>query len=193
MKPFLLVRVSVLLLVVFAVGCLFVSQAHGQDDSTAVDPAALFRNVTMAEAYKPIGQHNPILPHRFGADPYALVYKDRVYVYTTNDAIIRDGRGKVINNMYGLIRSISCASSADLVNWTDHGLIEIGPPLKGIATWAGNSWAPAAIYSGAASDDSHSSVSQLPILRLLRAVGGRRLQPDRDLLALPSDRADWHR
>ena len=46
---------------------------------------------------------------------------------------------------------------------------------------------------GAASDDSHSSVSQLPILRLLRAVGGRRLQPDRDLLALPSDRADWHR
>lgn len=146
MKPFLLVRVSVLLLVVFAVGCLFVSQAHGQDDSTAVDPAALFRNVTMAEAYKPIGQHNPILPHRFGADPYALVYRDRVYVYTTNDAIIRDGRGKVINNMYGLIRSISCASSADLVNWTDHGLIEIGPPLKGIATWAGNSWAPAAIY-----------------------------------------------
>jgi hypothetical protein len=122
MKPFSMVHVSALLLVVFAVLCLFVSRAHGQDNSSAIDPAALFRNVTIAEAYKPIGQHNPILPHRFGADPYALVYKNRVYVYATNDAVTRDGRGKVINNMYGLIRSISCVSSADLVNRTDHCL-----------------------------------------------------------------------
>lgn len=146
MKAPTAVRALFLLLVVLATACSFVDRAYGQDNSIVVDPAALFADLTIAEAYKPLGQHNPILPHRFGADPYVLVYGDRVYVYCTNDAIIRDGRGKVINNIYGMIRSISCASSADLVNWTDHGLIEIGPPLKGIATWAGNSWAPAAIY-----------------------------------------------
>ncbi len=106
---------------------------------------ALFQNIKIAEAYKPIGLHNPLLPHRFGADPYALAYEDRVYVYSTNDAIIKDASGKVVDNNYGLIRSINCISSSDLVNWTDHGWIDIGPPFRGIATWAGNSWAPAAI------------------------------------------------
>ena len=48
---------------------------------------SLFQNIKIAEAYKPIGLHNPLLPQRFGADPYALAY-EKVYVYSTNDAII---------------------------------------------------------------------------------------------------------
>jgi arabinoxylan arabinofuranohydrolase len=100
----------------------------------------------IARSYKPIGDHNPLLTHRFGADPYALVYGDRVYVYSTNDIIERDAAGRIIDNTYGKIRSINCISSDDLVNWTDHGWIDIGPQGRGIATWANNSWAPAAAY-----------------------------------------------
>ncbi len=129
----------IVMMVVLALVGLFVNQVKA-------NPAALFEDLEIARAYKPIGMHNPLLPHRFGADPYALVYGDRVYVYSTNDAIIRSRNGNVVDNNYGLIRSINCISSADLVNWTDHGWIEIGPPFRGLATWAGNSWAPAAIY-----------------------------------------------
>lgn len=111
-----------------------------------LDPSSLFADLAIAPAYKPIGDHNPILPHRFGADPYALVYNGRVYVYATNDAVVQTPAGTVIKNQYGLIRAISLVSSDDLVNWTDHGWIEIGPPGRGLAPWAGNSWAPAAAY-----------------------------------------------
>lgn len=100
----------------------------------------------IAGSYKPIGDHNPLISHRFGADPYALVYGDRVYVYSTNDIIERDAAGRIIDNSYGKIHTINCISSDDLVNWTDHGWIDIGPQGRGIAAWAGNSWAPAAAY-----------------------------------------------
>lgn len=100
----------------------------------------------IAKSYKPLGDHNPLMPHRFSADPYALVYGDRVYVYSTNDVIERDGAGRIVDNSYGKIHTINCISSDDLVNWTDHGWIYIGPQNQGVARWAGNSWAPAAAY-----------------------------------------------
>lgn len=108
--------------------------------------ASRLDSADIAKSYKPIGDHNPLMPHRFGADPYALVYGDRVYVYSTNDIIESDGVGRIIDNTYGKIHTINCISSDDLVNWTDHGWIYIGPQLQGIAKWANNSWAPAAAY-----------------------------------------------
>lgn len=118
------------------------------DTKPSVEPVKVeeLGSTGIARSYKPIGDHNPLLPHRFGADPYALVYGDRVYVYSTNDIIERDSSGKIIDNTYGKIHTINCISSDDLVNWTDHGWIDIGPQFQGIATWANNSWAPAAAY-----------------------------------------------
>lgn len=137
-----LLRLLVCLLAVSVAGCLLVNPYT----NAVTDPAALFADVEIAIAYKKFDEHNPILPHRFGADPYALVYGDRVYVYSTNDALLVDGQGNVLENVYGMIRTINCVSSADMVNWTDHGWIDIGAPYRGIAKWAGNSWAPAAIF-----------------------------------------------
>lgn len=132
-------RALIALMVVFILGGVFISQV-------GASPEALFEGLAIAPDYKPIGMHNPIISHRFGADPYALVYEDRVYVFATNDAIVRDGSGNIVDINYGLIRSLNLFSSADLVNWTDHGSINIGPPFRGLATWASNSWAPAAIH-----------------------------------------------
>lgn len=76
---------------------------------------------------------NPIISHKYTADPSALVYKDRVYVYMSNDE--DNNEGYQIYN-YTLI------SSDDLVNWTDHGEVF---KVKDISKWAGMAYAPSCI------------------------------------------------
>lgn len=88
---------------------------------------------------------NPLVAHKFGADPYALVYRDRVYLYMTNDRLEYDDAGKVKDNSYMSINKITVISSDDLVNWTDHGEIPVAVP-QGAAKWATQSWAPAAAH-----------------------------------------------
>ncbi len=88
---------------------------------------------------------NPVVSHKFGADPYALVFKDRVYLYNTNDVLEYDVNGEVKDNSYSTINKLSVVSSDDLVNWTDHGVINVAGP-EGAAKWATQSWAPAAAH-----------------------------------------------
>ncbi|KUP21717.1 glycoside hydrolase family 43 protein [Paenibacillus sp. DMB5] len=88
---------------------------------------------------------NPLVAHRYGADPYALVFGDRVYLYMTNDALEYDENGTVKENTYSSINKIAVISSSDLVNWTDHGEIKVAGP-HGEAKWATQSWAPAAVH-----------------------------------------------
>lgn len=88
---------------------------------------------------------NPVVSHKFGADPYALAVDERVYLYNTYDALEYDDDGNVKDNSYGTINKLSVISSSDLVNWTDHGAIQVAGPT-GAAAWATQSWAPAAAH-----------------------------------------------
>ncbi len=88
---------------------------------------------------------NPLVAHKFGADPYVLVYKDRVYVYATYDQFEYDAEGNVKDNTYAKINKLSVISSDDLMNWTDHGAVHAAGP-DGAAKWATQSWAPAAAH-----------------------------------------------
>lgn len=110
--------------------------------------SSLFGGLTLGTSLKNYTDHNPIAIHDFGADPWALVYDDRVYLYLTGDALQYD-EGVLKVEAYGLIRHLHILSSGDLVNWTDHGDVIIGGP-DGLAPWAnngeGNAWAPAAAY-----------------------------------------------
>lgn len=99
----------------------------------------------LLKSFKPAGDHNPIMTQRFGADPFAMIYKDRVYMYMTCDILTYDESGKLTENNYSKINTISVASSSDLVNWTDHGVV-YAAGKDGLATWGGNSWAPAACW-----------------------------------------------
>lgn len=94
---------------------------------------------------KKVGNKNPLITQRFGADPYALVYDGRVYIYMTGDEFMYDNEGKIIENNYSNIWTIRVISSDDLVNWTDHGEV-YAASSKGAAKWGGNSWAPAAAW-----------------------------------------------
>lgn len=92
--------------------------------------------------------HNPIMDHKFGADPFAMTYNGRVYVYMTNDSQCydqtpTDANGKPISaNKYSTISTVTVVSSSDLVNWVDHGEIDVSK----ITSWAKNAWAPSACW-----------------------------------------------
>lgn len=87
---------------------------------------------------------NPIVTSRLTADPYAMEYNGRIYVYGTNDSQQYELAPDADNN-YAKIKTLNCYSSADMVNWTDHGVIPVAGS-GGAAKWAGNSWAPAAAH-----------------------------------------------
>jgi arabinoxylan arabinofuranohydrolase len=91
------------------------------------------------------GYANPLISHIFGADPWALEYKGRVYLYLTGDIYEYDESGRLTENTCNRINAINIVSSSDLLNWTDHGPAEIAGP-RGAAKWAENSWAPAVAH-----------------------------------------------
>lgn len=101
-----------------------------------------------AAGVKEIGNNNPVYTQRFGADPYAMEYNGRVYLYMTGDSLMYDENNEIKDNDYSNVNTVSVISSSDLVNWTDHGQIDIGGRSNpdGAAEWATNSWAPAAAH-----------------------------------------------
>src|SRR6476469_3273058 len=77
---------------------------------------------------------NPIVQHIYTADPAPLVHNGRVYLYTGHD---EDGSTNFT------MREWRVWSSADMVNWTDHG----SPLNLASFSWASNNaWAGQTIY-----------------------------------------------
>ncbi|KXK63854.1 carbohydrate-binding protein [Micromonospora rosaria] len=108
----------------------------------AAPPAAPSKTIEVVG--KLPGEHNPVIGHKFGADGYGFVHDGRVYLYLTNDTqgYAPDpvtGISPAIN--YGHINQITVLSTTDMVNWTDHGEIQVAGP-NGVAPFTTNSWAP---------------------------------------------------
>lgn len=101
--------------------------------------------IMLTQGYKGLDHTNPLMTQSFGADPYAMVYGDRVYLYMTGDAFEYDEAGNIKENTYGQIRQIRVISTDDMVNFTDHGAV-LAASDTGAAKWAHNSWAPAAAW-----------------------------------------------
>lgn len=81
---------------------------------------------------------NPLIANIFCADPTAVEYDGRLYVYGTNDQQQYEAVGNDGSNTYEKIKSIVMLSTDDMVNWTYHGIIDI----EKISPWAIASWAP---------------------------------------------------
>lgn len=101
--------------------------------------------IEITQSYKGVEDTNPLITQRFGADPYAMVYKDTVYIYMTADALEYDKDKNINENTYSKIHHINVISTKDMVNFTDHGSINVASST-GIAKWAKNSWAPTAAW-----------------------------------------------
>lgn len=102
-------------------------------------------------AYKPLDANNPIFPVNFCADPTAVVYDGRVYVYGSNDQQELNESGDTGNNTYGKIKQLVCLSSADMVNWTWHDPIKV----NNVCSWIWNSWAPSIVSREEADGKTH--------------------------------------
>src|SRR5437867_1450200 len=76
----------------------------------------------------------PLVSHKYAADPAGVEFNGRLYLYCSNDS---DNP----TNSYQM-HSISCYSSDDLKNWTDHGEV-LQVPRD--VSWASLSWAPSAV------------------------------------------------
>ena len=77
---------------------------------------------------------NPIVQTIYTADPAPLVYNGRVYLYTGHDED---------NSTYFTMKEWRVWSSADMVNWTDHG----SPLNLASFSWASaNAWAGQTVY-----------------------------------------------
>jgi arabinoxylan arabinofuranohydrolase len=74
---------------------------------------------------------NPLVTQIFTADPNAIVYGDRIYVYVSHDADGQDGFEMIDHHVY---------SSDDMANWQDHGVAIRAADLS----WAGVLYAPTA-------------------------------------------------
>ena len=106
---------------------------------------------TLASDYKGTGYNNPISANVFCADPTALEYNGRLYVYGSNDHQEFVANGKKGDNTYGSIKSIVVFSTDDMVNWTFHGTIDTKKICSGWTTnpWYvgyGVSWAPSVTW-----------------------------------------------
>lgn len=99
------------------------------------------QTLTYATAYKKDTEVNPILPYNLCADPTAVEYNGRLYVYGTNDQQEYNSTKNKGENTYGKINQLVCFSTADLVNWTFHGVIEV----KSLSSWMNCSWAPSIV------------------------------------------------
>ncbi|MFD9741804.1 glycoside hydrolase family 43 protein [Umezawaea sp. NPDC059074] len=94
---------------------------------------ALALGVAAITAATPAKADNPIVQHVYTADPAPLVHNGRVYLYTGHD---EDG------STYFTMKDWRVWSSADMVNWTDHG----SPMSVGTFSWASkDAWAGQAV------------------------------------------------
>ncbi len=106
---------------------------------------------TLATEFKGTSNGNPISGSVFCADPTALDYNGRLYVYGSNDHqefLINNKKG---DNSYGTIKSVVVFSTDDMVNWTFHGTIDAATLCAGWhpSQWYKgfmNSWAPSVTW-----------------------------------------------
>lgn len=113
---------------------------------------------------------NPIISQRYTADPTGLEYNGSLYVWTSHDL---DEQKRYWMN------DITCISTVDMKNWTDHGEVFKAPDDM---PWVTQAWAPSVVekngkfylYTGDGNRSVNVSVSDSPI-GPFKGVGGKPL------------------
>lgn len=82
---------------------------------------------------------NPLIMDQFTADPTARVFEGRVYVYPSHDIPHSPGKGR--NNWF-VMEDYHVFSSANLTDWTDHGVILNQTNVPWLTRRAYDMWAP---------------------------------------------------
>jgi hypothetical protein len=86
---------------------------------------------------------NPFIQNMFSADPSARVFGERVYVYPSHDILATPGKGRV---GWFCMEDYHVFSSANLTDWTDHGVIVSQNKVPWVKPDSYSMWAPDCIY-----------------------------------------------
>src|ERR1044072_8902541 len=86
---------------------------------------------------------NPLIRNQFTADPTARVFGDRIYVYPSHDILATEGRGR---KGWFCMEDYHVFSSANLTDWTDHGMIVHQNKVAWVKPDSYSMWAPDCIY-----------------------------------------------
>ncbi|HIZ56214.1 MAG TPA: family 43 glycosylhydrolase [Firmicutes bacterium] len=118
-------------------------ESSGEESPTMSTINALSERVSvtaeLGKAPKELDQMNPLISQRYSADPTSVEYNGRVYVYSTNDD--QQYLTGSDENTYRDINTLNVFSSDDMVNWIDHGYIDVKAASPRITT----SWAPSIV------------------------------------------------
>jgi hypothetical protein len=82
---------------------------------------------------------NPIIRDQFSADPSARVFGDRVYLFPSHDILATEGKGKAA---WFCMEDYHVFSSANLTDWTDHGVIVEQNKVPWVKQESYSMWAP---------------------------------------------------
>lgn len=82
---------------------------------------------------------NPLINNQFTADPTARVFNNRVYVYPSHDIIETGGKGRP---GWFAMEDYHVFSSANLADWTDHGMIVTQNEVPWVKPDSYSMWAP---------------------------------------------------
>jgi hypothetical protein len=82
---------------------------------------------------------NPVITDQFTADPSARVFEGRVYLYPSHDIPVVEGRGRA---GWFCMEDYHVFSSANLVDWVDHGVIVSQDKVPWVNAKTYSMWAP---------------------------------------------------
>ncbi|MBO2011241.1 family 43 glycosylhydrolase [Hymenobacter negativus] len=86
---------------------------------------------------------NPFITNQFTADPTARVFGDRVYVYPSHDIRATPGHGRA---GWFVMEDYHVFSSANLTDWTDHGVIVTQNKVPWVKPDSYSMWAPDCMF-----------------------------------------------
>ena len=89
--------------------------------------------------WQPARAQNPFITSQFTADPSARVFNGRVYVYPSHDIPCGPGRGRI---GWFCMKDYHVFSSANLTDWTDHGVIVTQNKVPWVQPDSYSMWAP---------------------------------------------------
>jgi GH43 family beta-xylosidase len=82
---------------------------------------------------------NPIIRNQFSADPSARVFGDKVYLFPSHDILAAEGKGRL---GWFCMEDYHVFSSANLTDWTDHGMIVTQNKVPWVRPDSYSMWAP---------------------------------------------------
>lgn len=86
---------------------------------------------------------NPLILNQFTADPSARVFGDKIYIYPSHDILATPGHGRM---GWFCMEDYHVFSSANLTDWTDHGVIVSQTNVPWADPAAYSMWAPDCIF-----------------------------------------------